>query len=121
MSDVYKFISCLRSAICPLGDISEAECEQALSTLFHVLFTMARMMVCGGGEGSQGDPGKVLQKHTQKACLGLCTVSLLCFHPLSLLSVYLSPSLAPFTTHAGTSHYLLYVHISTVIHVHHIT
>ena len=27
------------------------ECEQALSTLFHVLFTMARMMVCGGGRG----------------------------------------------------------------------
>ena len=37
--------------ICPQGELGEAECEQALSTLFHVLFTMARMMVCGGGSG----------------------------------------------------------------------
>ena len=39
------------SIICPQGELGEAECEQALSTLFHVLFTMARMMVCGGGRG----------------------------------------------------------------------
>ena len=37
--------------ICPQGELGEAECEQALSNLFHVLFTMARMMVCGGGRG----------------------------------------------------------------------
>ena len=75
LSDVYKFIYCLRHAFGPLDELGEAECEQALSTLFHVLFTMARMMVCGGGEGKQGDPDKVLEKHTQKVCLGLCNVS----------------------------------------------
>ena len=60
LSDVYKFISCLRSAICPLGDISEAECEQALSTLFHVLFTMARMYV-GEGRDRRGIPARSLR------------------------------------------------------------
>ena len=75
---------------------------------FDVLFTMhGKNDGMWGRGGIAGDPGKVLEKHTQKACLRLCTVSLLCFHPLSLLSVHLSPSLAPFTTHAGTSHYLL--------------
>ena len=39
------------SSVCTQGELGEEECEQALHTLFHVLFTMARMMVCGVGEG----------------------------------------------------------------------
>ena len=60
LSDVCKFIYCLRHAICPLCELGEMECEQALSTLFHVLFTMARLMVCGRGRG-EADPARSLR------------------------------------------------------------
>ena len=54
LADVYLFCLLVYSVICTQGELGEEECEQALHTLFHVLFTMARMMVCGSGGRERG-------------------------------------------------------------------